>query len=219
MIANVPLTKRGAPIFHGKIDLRLLIKAVKRDGICNSLHSAGAFRLVSLCFISKILVVFWSQHMHLAWHLQQLEFYCAAGLICCAIKKKLVADYIRENYCFQVQSPEAPYLLSLPTFVGIFILSTHGGLRASLSAFCDIPFLASFLIPSPPTHVCIRRMTSQSRRAYSVNNFIMECYWSFLVIVTGTNYKRTDLLPDVLSFNRYNRAPFCRKIIHRLHKP
>ena len=58
MIANVPLTKRGAPIFHGEIDLRLLIKAVKRDGICNFLHYAGTFRLVSLCSISKILVVF-----------------------------------------------------------------------------------------------------------------------------------------------------------------
>ena len=46
MIANVPLTKRGAPICHGEIDLRLLIKAVKRDGICNSLDFAGAFRLV-----------------------------------------------------------------------------------------------------------------------------------------------------------------------------
>ena len=82
MIANVPLTKRGAPIFYGEIDLRLLNKAVKREGICNSLHSAGAFRLVSLCSISKILVVFWSQHMHLVWQLQQLQFYCAAGLLC-----------------------------------------------------------------------------------------------------------------------------------------
>ena len=81
MIANVPLTKREAPIFYGEIDLRLLIKAVKREGICNSLHSAGAFRLVSLCSISKILVVFLSQYMHLAWHLQQLQFYCT-GLLC-----------------------------------------------------------------------------------------------------------------------------------------
>ena len=81
MIANVPLTKRGAPIFYGEIDLRLLILTVKREGTCNSLHFAGSFRLVLLCFISKIQVVFWSQHMHLVWHLQHLQFYCAAGLL------------------------------------------------------------------------------------------------------------------------------------------
>ena len=145
MIANVSLTKRGAPIFYGEIDLRMLIKAVKREGICNSLHSAGAFRLVSLCSISHILVVFWSQHMHLVWQLIIGNSYSSTvRQVCCAIKEKLVADYIRQIYCFQVQSPEAPYLLSLATFVGIFKLSTHGGLRASLSAFCDISFLTSF---------------------------------------------------------------------------
>ena len=58
MIANVSLTKRGAPIFYGEVDLRLLIKVVKREGICNYLHSAGAFRLASLFFTPKILVVF-----------------------------------------------------------------------------------------------------------------------------------------------------------------
>ena len=58
MIANVPLTKGGAPIFYGEIDLRLLIITVKREGICNPLHFAGALRLVLLCFISKIQVVF-----------------------------------------------------------------------------------------------------------------------------------------------------------------
>ena len=64
MIANAPLTKRGAPIFYGEIDLRLLIITVKRAGTFNSLHFAGAFRLVSLCSIPKILVVFSSQHIY-----------------------------------------------------------------------------------------------------------------------------------------------------------
>ena len=76
MISNVPLAKRGAPIFYGEIDLRLLIITVRREGICNF------FRFVSLCSFSKILVVFWSHHMHLVWQLQQLQFYCAAGLLC-----------------------------------------------------------------------------------------------------------------------------------------
>ena len=58
MIANVPLTKRGAPIFYGEIDLRVLIITAQREGICNPLHFAGALRLVLLCFISKIQVVF-----------------------------------------------------------------------------------------------------------------------------------------------------------------
>ena len=53
MIANVPLTKRGAPIFHGEIDLRLLIKAVKRVGICDSFTFCGGFQVGITMFYLK----------------------------------------------------------------------------------------------------------------------------------------------------------------------
>ena len=184
MIANVTLTARVAPIFYGKIDLRLLIKAVKREGIC----TLYILQALSGWYHYVLSQRFWKcsdPHSMCIWCGNCNSYSSTVRQVCCAIKKKLVADYIRENYCFQVQSPEAPYLLSLATFVGIFKLSTHGGLRASLSAFCDISFLTSFLIPSPLTTRV--HMTSKSRRAYSTDNFIMECYWSFQVIVTGTN--------------------------------
>ena len=65
------------------------------------------------------------------------------------LSRKNWLQTIFESYCFQVQSKEAPYLLSLATVFGIFKLSTHGGFRASLSAFSDISFLTSFLNTSP----------------------------------------------------------------------
>ena len=70
---------------------------------------------------------------------------CAFGVGIATVTVLLCGRFVvlsRKN-CFPVQSPGPPYLLKLSTFVG------HGGLRASLSAFCDISFLTCLLIPSP----------------------------------------------------------------------
>ena len=147
MIANVPLTKRGAPIFHGEIDLRLPIKAVKRDGICNCLHSAGTFRFVSLCFISKILGVFWSQHMHLAWHLQQLQFYCAAGLLC--YQEKIGCRLCSRELLLSSPKPRGSVPAEPPHICWHIQILDPWGAQGIAECLLWYPFLASFLIPSP----------------------------------------------------------------------
>ena len=70
----------------------------------------------------------------------------------------------------------------LVPFVGMFAikLSTHGELRASLSAFCDISCVSSSCIRprSFNAHLSIRSIMRKSIRADSGEKVIMECYWS-----------------------------------------
>ena len=136
MIANVTLTARVAPIFYGKIDLRLLIKAVKREGIC----TLYILQALSGWYHYVLSQRFWKcsdPHSMCIWCGNCNSYSSTVRQVCCAIKEKLLS------------SPKPRASVPAETFVGIFKLSTHGGLRASLSAFCDISFHTSLLIPSP----------------------------------------------------------------------